>query len=85
MLAGLLFAILIFPDEPLVVLILLALILSSTDAALGQAVVTSEAAPKRIRQTINIESGLNDGIALPSILICTAILAGTNKGVFGTG
>jgi len=41
----------------------IALILSPTDAALGQAVVSKDI-PKKIRQTINVESGLNDGIAL---------------------
>lgn len=42
----------------------MAFILSPTDAALGQAVVTGQQVPQRIRQTINVESGLNDGIAL---------------------
>ena len=54
----------------------MALILSPTDAALGIAVVTSEIVPLRIRQTINVESGLNDGIALPPILVCIAVLSG---------
>lgn len=53
---------------------LMALILSPTDAALGQAVVKSEDVPNRIRQSISVESGLNDGIALPPILFCLAIL-----------
>ncbi|MBI5248246.1 MAG: sodium:proton antiporter [Desulfomonile tiedjei] len=55
---------------------MVALILSPTDAALGQAVVTSERLPVRIRQAINVESGLNDGIALPPILMCLAALSG---------
>ena len=46
----------------------LAAILAPTDAALGQAVVTSPDVPVRIRQTLNAESGLNDGIALPVVL-----------------
>ena len=54
---------------------LLAAILAPTDAALGQAVVSSRFVPARIRQTLNIESGLNDGIALPFVLIF-AFLAG---------
>jgi NhaP-type Na+/H+ or K+/H+ antiporter len=58
---------------------LVALILSPTDAALGQAVVTSESLPERIRQAINVESGLNDGIALPPILMCLAALAGAEN------
>ena len=60
---------------------LVALVLSPTDAALGQAVVTSKLLPVRIRQAINVESGLNDGIALPPILMCLAALAaGENHG-----
>ena len=55
---------------------LVALILSPTDAALGQAVVTSKRLPENIRQAINVESGLNDGIALPPILMCLAALSG---------
>ena len=48
---------------------LVAAILTPTDAALGQAVVNSKAVPIRIRQSLNVESGLNDGIALPVILV----------------
>lgn len=52
---------------------LLAAILTPTDAALGQAVVNSKAVPMRIRQGLNVESGLNDGIALPVILVLASI------------
>ncbi len=52
----------------------LAAILSPTDAALGQAVVSSPKIPVRIRQALNVESGLNDGIALPVVMI-TVFLA----------
>lgn len=55
---------------------LLAAILAPTDAALGQSVVLSRFVPARIRQTLNVESGLNDGIALPFVLIF-AFLAGS--------
>lgn len=51
---------------------LLAAILAPTDAALGQAVVANRLVPVRIRQALNVESGLNDGIALPFILIFAA-------------
>ena len=68
-------AIPLFPGTNIWVLALMALILSPTDAALGQAVVTSRFVPEKIRQTINVESGLNDGIALPPILICIAALS----------
>jgi sodium/hydrogen antiporter len=75
MVLGILFALPLFPGTNIWVLALMALILSPTDAALGLAVVTSDRVPLRIRQTINVESGLNDGIALPPILVCIAILS----------
>ena len=45
--------------------VILGVILAPTDAALGQAVVTEPRVPGRIRQGLNIESGLNDGICVP--------------------
>jgi len=80
MVLGVLVAIPLFPGENIWLLALMALILSPTDAALGLAVVTSEMVPLRIRQTINVESGLNDGIALPPILVCIAVLSGEASG-----
>lgn len=56
---------------------LLAAILAPTDAALGQAVVSSPKIPLRIRQTLNVESGLNDGIVLPMVMLF-AVLASVN-------
>lgn len=53
--------------------LLLAAILAPSDAALGQAVVINRAVPVRIRQALNVESGLNDGIALPFVLIFAAM------------
>ena len=61
---GTLIALFLFPDTNIWALAMLALILSPTDAALGQAVVKSEAVPSRIKESISIESGLNDGISL---------------------
>jgi len=54
---------------------LLAAVLAPTDAALGQAVVTSRAVPVRIRQALNVESGLNDGIAVPVVYLLAALTA----------
>lgn len=48
---------------------LVAAVLAPTDAALGQAVVTNHRVPVRIRQAINVESGLNDGIAVPVVTL----------------
>ena len=82
---GILVAWPLFPHLSFWLLALLALILSPTDAALGQAVVKSPSVPERIRQAINVESGLNDGIALPPILLCVAVLAGDPSRQLGSG
>jgi NhaP-type Na+/H+ or K+/H+ antiporter len=52
--------------------VVLAVILAPTDAALGQAVVTEPRIPSRVRQGLNVESGLNDGICVPLLLIALA-------------
>ena len=48
---------------------LIAAILAPTDASLGQAVISNPRVPQRIRQGLNVESGLNDGVVLPLVLI----------------
>ncbi len=53
--------------------LLLAIILAPTDAALGQAVVTLPRLPVRVRQGLNVESGLNDGICVPLFFIALAL------------
>jgi sodium/hydrogen antiporter len=83
MIFGVLVALPLFPAISIWVLALMAFILSPTDAALGLAVVTNPIVPEKIRQTINVESGLNDGIALPPVLICIAILAESSGGSYG--
>ena len=52
--------------------VILAVILAPTDAALGQAVVTEPRVPGRIRQSLNVESGLNDGICVPLLFAAVA-------------
>ena len=52
--------------------VILAIVLAPTDAALGQAVVTEPRVPSRIRQGLNIESGLNDGICVPLLFAAVA-------------
>jgi sodium/hydrogen antiporter len=75
MILGVLVAIPLFQGMGLWTICLMAFILSPTDAALGQPVVTSAVVPKKIREAINVESGLNDGIALPPILACVGALS----------
>ena len=64
--------------------LLLAIILAPTDAALGQAVVTSPRLPARVRQSLNVESGLNDGICVPLFFIALAV-ALAEDGAIGDG
>ncbi|MGI9444729.1 MAG: cation:proton antiporter [Rubripirellula sp.] len=54
-------------------LALLATMLAPTDAALGQAVINNEAVPSSVREGLNVESGLNDGICVPVLLLFLAI------------
>ena len=52
--------------------LILGVVLAPTDAALGQAVVSNERVPERIRQGLNVESGLNDGICVPLLFAAVA-------------
>jgi NhaP-type Na+/H+ or K+/H+ antiporter len=51
--------------------------LAPTDAALGKAVVTNEAVPDSVREGLNVESGLNDGICVPVLLIFLSLATGS--------
>lgn len=64
--------------------LVLAVILAPTDAALGQAVVTLPAVPLRVRQSINVEAGLNDGICVPLFIVALAV-AQAEEGAIGEG
>lgn len=71
--AGCLIAAVSFRELTVGEALLLAIILAPTDAALGQAVVTDGRLPSRIRQGLNVESGLNDGICVPLLFIALAV------------
>ncbi|CAM4078661.1 MULTISPECIES: cation:proton antiporter [Shewanella] len=71
---GTLVAGLFFPGLPFLYLLMLALLLTPTDAALGKAVVSDPKVPKTIRSTINVESGLNDGIIFPVLITVVALI-----------
>lgn len=73
---GFAIAYLLLPDWPVWEVALLAAILAPTDAALGQAVVTNQAVPERIRHTLAVESGLNDGLTLPVVLFFASLAVG---------
>lgn len=63
---------------------MIAAVLAPTDAALGQAVVTNKHVPARVRQALNVEAGLNDGLAIP-FLALFAGLAISEAGLSATG
>jgi NhaP-type Na+/H+ or K+/H+ antiporter len=82
--AGFLVALVVFPALSWSEALLLAVILAPTDAALGQAVVTLMRLPSRVRQGLNVESGLNDGICVPLFWIVLAV-AQAESGAIGDG
>ena len=61
-------------DLPVGLALLLGVILAPTDAALAEPVLTSKELPDRVKVTLNVESGLNDGLALPALFIAIAIV-----------
>jgi NhaP-type Na+/H+ or K+/H+ antiporter len=71
--AGAIAAVLVLHDVRWAEAAVLAIVLAPTDAALGQAVVTDPELPSRIRQGLNVESGLNDGLCVPLLTIALAV------------
>jgi sodium/hydrogen antiporter len=70
---GALAAAVIFDQLTVEEAVILGVVLAPTDAALGQAVVTEPRVPARIRQGLNVESGLNDGICVPLLFAAVAV------------
>lgn len=75
LLAGWLLGCWLLPEVPLLELAILATLLAPTDAALGKAVVSNPAVPAAVREGLNVESGLNDGICVPVLLVLIALHA----------
>ena len=73
---GFLAARVVFPAMPVMIALLLAAALAPTDAGLGAATVLNPVVPVRIRRTLNVESGLNDGLVTPVVLFAIAATAG---------
>jgi NhaP-type Na+/H+ or K+/H+ antiporter len=67
--------VLLFKDLTFLEIAILATILAPTDAALGKAVVSNNSVPKKIREGLNVESGLNDGICVPVLFIFLALIS----------
>jgi NhaP-type Na+/H+ or K+/H+ antiporter len=64
---------------------IVAVALAPTDAALGQAVVTNERVPIKIRQALNVESGLNDGLSVPLITVALVGAGAVVEGLDSAG
>ncbi|MEB3120695.1 MAG: cation:proton antiporter [Snowella sp.] len=73
-------SILLFPDFSWQEAAILAIMLAPTDAALGKAVVTNPKVPDNLREDLNVESGLNDGICVPLLFAILAIATDKNGG-----
>lgn len=59
---------------------ILAAILAPTDAGLGQVIVNSPRVPMRIRQALNVEAGLNDGLSVPFLMFFIALALESTQG-----
>jgi sodium/hydrogen antiporter len=75
MVAGTAMAVVVFPSLPLALAGLIAVSLAPTDAALSASVIADERLPMGVRRVLNVESGLNDGIATPVVTFCIASAA----------
>jgi NhaP-type Na+/H+ or K+/H+ antiporter len=82
-LAGTIVAVLLFDGFSIWEAALLAVILAPTDAGLGQVVVKSRMVPERIRQALNVEAGLNDGLAMPLFTLFVGLAAATDPFIPG--
>ena len=74
---GFVLAAIVFPELKILEIALLATMLAPTDAALGKPVVTNQAVPSVIREALNLESGLNDGICVPIVVLLLGLAIGT--------
>jgi NhaP-type Na+/H+ or K+/H+ antiporter len=78
-------ALVLFPGMPLGLAVLIGATLAPTDAALSQAVISDQVVPARIRRLLNVESGLNDGIATPFVVFGIALSVAEEGGTAGLG
>ena len=75
-LLGTILAALFFTELSLFDAAILGTMLAATDAALGKGVITNPAVPARIREGLNLESGLNDGLCVPILFVFIALSLG---------
>lgn len=71
---GSLLALAFFPQEGIGFALLVGSILAPTDAALGLPIFNNKRVPVRIRRALNVESGLNDGVATPFVTLFTTLV-----------
>jgi sodium/hydrogen antiporter len=76
---------LLLPGWPLLDVCLLAALLAPTDAALGQSIRSNDSIPQDFRDTVNAESGLNDGLALPFVIFFAGLAVGEADPTLGDG
>lgn len=76
-LLGTLFASIIFDELSFFEAAILGTMLAATDAALGKAIITNKTVPGRVREGLNFESGLNDGLCVPILFILIALADGS--------
>jgi sodium/hydrogen antiporter len=74
---GFLVTAVVFPRLEVLEMALLAAMLAPTDAALGKPVVTNPTVPPAMREALNLESGLNDGICVPIVVLLLGLAVGT--------
>jgi len=72
------FAVLLFDGLSLFEAAILATMLAATDAALGKAVITNKSVPIHVREGLNAESGLNDGLCVPVLFVFIALAEGVD-------
>lgn len=77
-LLGTIIASIIFTELKFFEAAILGTMLAATDAALGKAVITNKDVPARIRESLNLESGLNDGLCVPILFIFLALAEGSD-------
>ncbi len=75
--AGTALAVVLYPSLPIALAGLIGASLAPTDAALSASVISDERLPIRVRRVLNVESGMNDGIATPVVTLCIAAAATT--------
>jgi NhaP-type Na+/H+ or K+/H+ antiporter len=79
-LLGAIAALIVFPHLSIWEAGILAAVLAPTDAGLGQVIVSSPRVPTRIRNALNVEAGLNDGMSVPFLMFFIAMAQSGSEG-----